>query len=220
MADLFTDCLGQIEEAYTRLGHRLGWRFLATPRRTLNSGSRVAFITLNPGGNGIDPTHGVGSCEGGSAYVHESWKGYPPGQSPLQQQVQRMFQWLNCEPDNTLSAYFIPFRSPSYEELVAPYESHAFAVQLWRGIFAKARPALIVCIGNETEKGLLSVLGHAGTTTSFPVGWGAQTAALTRYGGTLLLRLPHLSRFGIFGRLPSNEPLRIIRAEITRVQAS
>ena len=60
-----------------RYGHRLGWRFLATPRRTLSRDARVAFLTLNPGGDRVDPTHGVASCEAGSAYVHDAYVPLP-----------------------------------------------------------------------------------------------------------------------------------------------
>jgi hypothetical protein len=216
VGDLFADAVAQIEAAYVRLGHRLGWRFLATPRRTLNRRARIAFITTNPGGRGVDPDHGEASCEAGSAYLHESWKGRPPGNERLQQQVRAMFEWLGCDPNKTLSAYFIPFRSASLPELVARRESYSFAVQLWRGLFHHIRPTLVVCIGNDAEKGLHSVFGRPIATTAFPVGWAPQTAVLSQYAGHLILRLPHLSHFGIFGRAASAEPLGNIRAEVHR----
>src|SRR3954464_13905018 len=125
MADLFLDAVAEIEEAYVRLGHRLGWRFLATPRRTLNRRARFALITANPGGRAVNPHHGVASCEPGSAYLHESWKQSPPGQEDLQVQVRAMFEWLGKDPDSTLSAYFVPFRSPSLSELPARRKSIA-----------------------------------------------------------------------------------------------
>jgi hypothetical protein len=215
MADLFLDSVAEIRAAYARLGHRLGWRFLATPRRTLARDARAAFLTLNPGGDRIDPTHGVESCEAGSAYVHERW-GFPPGASPLQRQVRAMFAWLGLDPNATLSAYFIPFRSPSYSKLVAPEESFAFGVTLWRKILTEVQPALVICMGKPVESGLQSVWGRPMAATPYPVGWGAQTAVLSRYAGNLLLRLPHLSRFAVFERHASAEPLRVIRREIAR----
>jgi len=87
MPDLFTDAVTRIEAAYSRLGHRHGWRFLATPRSTLNADATLAVVRLNPGGELVDPSHGVESCESGSAYVHEEWKPSSPGDSPLQLQV-------------------------------------------------------------------------------------------------------------------------------------
>ena len=75
-------CVESIDAAYERLGHRLGWRFLAGPRRTFTDRARFGFITLNPGGTHEDPEHPRSSSENGSAYWIESWKGYPPGTAP------------------------------------------------------------------------------------------------------------------------------------------
>src|ERR1700694_147622 len=115
--DMYSEAIRAIETEYVRLGHTRDWRFLATPRQTLAAGSPVAFFTLNPGEGWIDPDHGRGSSEGGSAYVRERWHGFPAGESPLQFQVRAMFEWLGLVPDQPLTAYFIPFRSRDYETL-------------------------------------------------------------------------------------------------------
>jgi hypothetical protein len=39
----------RIQEAYERPGHQLGWRFLASPARTLSQDTDLAFVGLNPG---------------------------------------------------------------------------------------------------------------------------------------------------------------------------
>ena len=75
-----------INAAYTRLGHQLGWRFLAGPQRTFTSRTPFALITLNPGGARENPDHSRTSSENGNAYWIESWKGHPPGTAPLQLQ--------------------------------------------------------------------------------------------------------------------------------------
>lgn len=216
MPEPFDTSVIEIQDAYARLGHRLGWRFLATPRGTLCSDAKLAFVTLNPGGDGIDPAHGVESCEAGSAYVHESWGGCPAGVSPLQRQVRAMFRWLGADPDRVLSGYFIPFRSPSLAALSTPIESFAFGVTLWRRLFASMNPSLVVCIGKDVERGLLAIWGRPVSTNLYPVGWSPQSAALGRYEKRTLLRLPHLSRFRIFGRPQSAEPLEAIRIELQR----
>jgi len=131
-----------------------------------------------------------------------------------------MFAWLGLDPNATLSAYFIPFRSPSYSELVAPEESFEFGVTLWRRIFTEVHPVLVVCTGKVAESGLRSAWSHPIEATQYSVGWGAQTAGLSRYAGNLLLRLPDLSRFAIFERHASAEPLRVIRGEVERHRAA
>jgi hypothetical protein len=220
MTDLFLDCVAEIEAEYARLGHLRGWRFLASPRNTLASTARVALLTLNPGGERIDRSNGIESCEAGSAYVRERWGNQQPGASPLQKQVRAMFAWLNVDPDVTLTAYFIPFRSPEYAELVAQQESLEFGCKLWRRILSEVQPTLVICLGKDVEKGLYSLWGRPLAMTEHPVGWEPQRAVLSRYPGKLLLRLPHLSRFRIFGRAASAEPLRVIRKELERQLAA
>ena len=159
MADLFDDAVSHIYAEDARLGHQHGWSFLCTPRRTLANDAERAFITLNPGGRTNPPTDILESCEARSAYVHGEWEGHEPGTAPLQRQVRAMFAWLDLDPETTLSAYFIPFRSPSYSELVRKEESYRFGVRLWRTIFAEVQPRLVVCMGNDVESGLRAVWG-------------------------------------------------------------
>ncbi len=47
--------------------------------------------------------------------------------------------------------------------------------------------------------------------------WGKATATLIRYDARVLLRLPHLSRFRIFGREASEGPLRTVHAELAQL---
>ena len=48
-----------------------------------------------------------------------------------------MFAWLGIIPDETLTAYFIPYRSRDYETLRSPGGPYAFAVGLWRRYLPK-----------------------------------------------------------------------------------
>jgi hypothetical protein len=212
---LYTECIDTIAAEYTRLGHTLGWRFLTSPRKTLLPHAPVTLLSLNPGGGRPDPSHGAGSCEAGSAYLHESW-GRPAGQAPLQIQVRALFDWLGSDPDDSLSAHFIPFRSPSYEALPARQASWTFAVRLWRHILSQVHPTLVVCLGSEVERGLRDVWGAPDRESEHvSVGWGAYTASLATYGDIVLLRLPHLSRFAVFGREASKAPLATLRQKLT-----
>ena len=82
----------EIAAAYEASDNRLGWRFLTCPRRNLSAQTRVAMITLNPGGTEDPPDHPRESSEVGSAYLHERWPGHEPGAAPLQRQVQALFE--------------------------------------------------------------------------------------------------------------------------------
>ena len=150
-------CVESIDAAYRRFGHRLGWRFLAGPRRTFTPRTQFAFITLNPGGAHEDPDHPRSSSESGSAYWIESWKGHPPGTAPLQFQVQELFARIitvvgaSESPrafveNRVLIAHFVPFRSPSLDTLHRRRESITFARQFWADILAEWIPRTILTI--------------------------------------------------------------------------
>ena len=225
-ADLFDRSVGQIEQAYRDLGHALGWRFLTGPKATLSPRTRIGLITMNPGGDHEPEDHPRGSCEAGSAYLVEAWPGYARGRAPLQLQIQAMLgalarhlgdpsplaQFMN---ERVLSAQYVPFRSPSFAALPRRRESLAFANGLWRGILAHWQPRLLITIDTETYSSLqATLLGHSAQIIDrqhLPTGWGdyqAEVIRLSRPDGAppiTLARLPHLSRFALFGR-PASRP--------------
>jgi hypothetical protein len=222
-ADVFKEAVQKIEGEYRRLGHRRDWRFLTAPRRTLGPETRTALISLHPGGEGAELGQGKESCEAGSAaYINESWHGCRPGESKLQKQVMGLFEWLGENPNETLSAYFIPFRVPRFEDLHERDASLEFASTLWKRLFQTIRPTLVICLGAETFKGVGAILsdirGPPIRDTKFLVGWGEQKATLVQYREGLLLRFPHLSRFAIFERPQSTAYLTTILHEIRELR--
>ncbi|MFA5718770.1 MAG: hypothetical protein WC952_13745 [Desulfobulbaceae bacterium] len=221
---LFTRCLEDIADEYHRLNHTLGYRFLLGPSSTLAADTDILFLGLNPGGGVIPPDHPSDSCEQGPAFLNETWNAAAGrGNSALQQQVRAMFRDLAAMVpgsgdysqlmNQTLLAYYIPFRSPDFARLPHKVASRQFARRLWRGILGQIGPRLIICINNETFADLASILEEiAGTQPEVVrsgVGWGNISAELAMFNGgrgrTSLLRFPHLSRFRIFDR-PESQP--------------
>jgi hypothetical protein len=162
---VFAEACQQIESAYAHLGHDMGWRFLNSPSSLLARSTPIAPITLNPGGSINRADHARESSEHGSAYVLESWgRGHPPGEAPLQLQIRRLFSMLSSalgrEPGGdgllhaSLSAHFVPFRSPSIASLHRREESFEFASDLWRGIFDHLDPRLLITIDRRTTDAL------------------------------------------------------------------
>jgi hypothetical protein len=228
--DTFLKWCADIQDAYDRLGHTMGWQFLTSPRATLR-GCEIALITMNPGGSIERPDHGRESSEAGSAYIVEAWKhGYAPGEAPLQVQVRRMFSLLASAQSGritgdellnaSLAGYFVPFRSPQFKALAHPRESLSFATKLWARIFEYIDPKLIITIDQKTTRHLLPILSTkygAPSRQQFPIGWGTYDADLFSFPSVdvqrALLRLPHLSRFPVFGRQTSQRHVeRIIAA--------
>lgn len=220
--DLFVRSVGEIEKAYRDLGHTLGWRFLTGPKATLSPRTQIGLITMNPGGDHEPNDHPRASSEAGSSYLFESWPGYGRGQAPLQFQIQAMLgslarhlgdptplaQFMN---ERVLTAQYVPFRSPNFAALPRRKESVAFAQGLWRDVLTHWQPRLLITIDTETFTNLrTTLLAQPGTRTTvhehFPTGWGeyqAEAVRITRPGdapAVTLARLPHLSRFALFGR--------------------
>ena len=214
LEELHRRSCAEIAAAYEASDNRLGWRFLTCPSRNLSAQTRVAMITLNPGGTEDPPDHPRESSEVGSAYLHERWPGHEPGAAPLQRQVQALFEQLNeklgAYPDGrqlleaTLTAQFVPFRSRSWKTLENKRECLTFVRDLWTRIFEHIEPELVICIDQRTTRELVKIL-EAKTQTSaeihsLPTGWGRIKANVIHIGPTTLIRFPHLSRFRLFGR--------------------
>ncbi|MCY4440620.1 MAG: hypothetical protein OXE53_10495 [Deltaproteobacteria bacterium] len=218
-----------IGAAYERLGHRLGWRFLAGPRRTFTCRAPFALITLNPGGRRENPDHPRTSSENGSAYWIESWKECPPGTSPLQLQFQELFARIVTivgakesprafVENRVLAAHFVPFRSRSLKTLHRRSESIAFARQFWAELLAEWLPRTILTIDRVTFKNLRGIISNRPAEVvdhrRFPTGWGRYNAEAFRFrtserGETVTLaRLPHLSRFRLMSKEACHEPVQ------------
>ena len=225
--DLFEDTVKRIERFYKDRGYRLGRRFLTCSRKVLDGDTpQIALITLNPGGEKQRPDHPRDSCEEGCAYLVESWKnGKPPGEAPLQIQVRRMFAELAEKLEypgtpeelleESLSGYFIPFRSPDVKSLGHKREALDFGESIWSSILEFVRPGLIICIDKDTYKRLKRLIprvcGLSGANhIQIKTGWGKYKADIVEFGEspkTKLLRLPHLSTFKLFSRAECAEPV-------------
>jgi hypothetical protein len=118
----------------------------------------------------------------------------------------------------SLAGCFVPFRSSQFKPLAHPHESLTFAMKLWTQIFSRCDPKLIITIDQHTTRGPTQILNaKSGGTPSqqqFPIGWKTYPADLFTYGSVGMLRLPHLSRFAIFGREASQSHVEGIIAAV------
>jgi len=180
----------EIEAAYDRLGHKHGWRFLYTPKRTLSPETRLATVGINPGGG--DWEEPCSSVEAGSAYRTETWPGNGPA---LQAQIQLLYRELARKVgapspeqlmDETLAANFYPFRSTREGRLANKVASREFSRQLWRTILRHVNPRVWICFGGTPAQELQRLLPASGwrrveTTGAVRVGWAKWTYELARY---------------------------------------
>jgi hypothetical protein len=154
----FDSTVDTIRHAYSRLGHRLGWRFLYTPAKTFSPNTRIVFIGLNPGGKVFGPAEP--SVEEGNAYRVQPW-GTDGRLNSLQRQVCAFYSLLaealpghNAKAlmDTTLSANFCPFRSQDWTRLRAREESIFFSQRLWTNILDFVRPDILVTMGSQVTR--------------------------------------------------------------------
>ena len=214
---LFDSCVRDIDAAYQKLGHTLGWRFLSVSRSVLDGPVRVALITINPAGRVIPADHPWASCEDGCSYLVERWDDAPAGRSTLQVQVQEMFALLHASirfvgsvrelMEQSLIAHFVPFRSPRFAELPRKSESLALGRQLWAKLLPRTSPRVIICLGRDVQRELRQLIPRAMSAMhvsceSHRTGWGNYTADIdtfrAEYGAVRLLFLPHLSTWTLF----------------------
>ena len=190
------------------------------PRRLLNPQTKILYLGLNPGGKEDLPEHPHTSCENGTAFFTESWKNNVPGTENLQVQTQLLFERLRnhlgihgittreFSDSHILSAYFIPFRSDSWESLPKKTESIKSACKLWEKIFSHWMPTYIITLGRDNyiqiENFLLKNNFTASPIENISSGWGScshQVRAFHRKGQTIYLgTLLHLSRYSIMGK--------------------
>ena len=218
-----------VAEAHDRLGHELGWQLLLSPARTLDEATRLALVGLNPGGDHALPPQL--STEAGNAYRVEGWA---PDGTPnrLQQQVTTLFELLAARlgegasaaelMDGTLTTSFCPFRSPDWQRLAARDESVEVARELWDELLTHVWPSVFVCLGELAATEIGAALQRAGAlrsgTSTAPVHWGKATYTETLYradrGDVLVVRLPSLTRFSIFGREASQDVVDVLVEDI------
>ena len=208
-----------IEQKYQELGYELGWSLLYGPFETMwNPKYPIAFFGLNPAGNHfIKPSL---SSEEGSSYLCECWGENEKGQAPLQIQVKKMFEMIaSCLPspvpvsdllNGCLTANFTPFRSANWNVLEHRSDALNFSRKLWNERILKVPSNLYITMAipsfNEINSLLIeSGYRKSGYDISEKVGWGDvryQMASYEKDGfKSLLIRVPHLSRYKIFNSM-------------------
>jgi|APTNR8051073442_1049403.scaffolds.fasta_scaffold05976_5 hypothetical protein len=205
----------KIEEAHNKLGYSLGWRFLSCPEARLRD-AKTAIITLNPGGNVRDFPEW--SQELGNAYAMESWKSKSAGEDKIQIQINRLCELIGEDINEVLTSHFVPFRSPSWNELQNRELAFEFSRQLWTWALSVSQINEIYCVGADACVFFSELLNAKELAPSLS-GWG--TIKVKRFvtnSGTILIGLPYLGRFALFGK-PHRDKLFLESVSETRAHA-
>ncbi|TLS77580.1 hypothetical protein FE236_02950 [Mariprofundus erugo] len=205
-----------VDREYQKLECNLGWSMLYCPFENMWSPRYpIAFFGLNPAGNEyFEPSI---SYEKGSAYLCDEW-GYKAGEAPLQKQVVELFKSIASSLHSpvpyadllkgSFAANFVPFRSKDWGCFERKIEALEFSRALWRERVNVVPTNLYITMAkisfSEIASLLIAVGYHELENTTDKVGWGNVTYQMNAYEReghkSLLIRLPHLSRYKIFGR--------------------
>ena len=195
----------RLKRAEKELGFTDGYKFVYGPWETLEN-AEVAFISLNPGRAPDDADMRTLSDERGNSYEVERLA----TKSPITDQFLRLADLLGRRPTDVLAGVAAPFRSGNWMELSRSQRSGSLELgqEFWRAPFNRRNLRLILACSNEAARLAVEVTG-ASLEEEALAGWGS--IKLRRYrcrDGKVILHLPHLSRFKLLGREPSESVLR------------
>lgn len=214
-------------------GLQAGWSFLYSPRKTFSLKTPLFLVGLNPGGTAAKNAGEITS-ERGNAYFVERW-GLNCQPNKLQKQIGMMYDELVriISPqiprqdliDNTLAANFAPFRSPKWDSLRDRSELIEFSRGMWKSVLSTLNPKVMICFSRipyEEFTGLFIQNGYQKTKEEKePINWGKVTVEISSLfradKSVLLVRLPHLSRYQLFGREKSFKAAQFVCSRVANV---
>ena len=187
------------------------YRVLYTEPKSLNS--QYYFVGLNPGGVETDASDLY--VESGNAILNENWAGTK--KNPLQNQMIYFFEdmakvlgrtddWMPYMNTQWMISNYVFYRSPSWDTMARKREHINTSKAIWRLIFNKTVPKIIVANGYETHEHMVSLLEEFGwnkieeTRSCNP--WDGPHIIVMRLGDKVCLTVgfAHLSRFPIIRR--------------------
>ena len=198
--------LRKIEAAYR---FERGYKLLYCPWETLDH-HKLVFLSLNPGARtprGSDPIEQGVSDERGNSYEVEQFN----SRSPISDQFLRLCAFMAVAPAEVLTGVVAPFRSASWEALTVRQRdaSMDFGQRFWdRALRLSPHNAGIIVCSRRAANLVVSLLG-ASLEKELGTGWGHYR--IRRYRtkeDRLIVGLPHLSRFKLFGRAKSEPYLK------------
>ena len=188
------------------------YRFLYTEPKSLDSS--YFFVGLNPGGEITDPSDLF--VEVDNAIVHEKWDKSGKGYNGLQQQVIYLFQqmanylgvgeWIPYMSQKWMISNYVFYRSKRWAEMARKKEHIANCKAIWKMIFEKNTPKVIIANGHEAYEFMIEMLEEFEYTKESEAkscrAWDGPHITIMKKEETkcLLVGFAHLSTFKVVKR--------------------
>lgn len=188
------------------------YRFLYTEPKSLDSS--YFFVGLNPGGEETNPSYLF--VEEDNAIVHEKWNKSGKGYNGLQQQMIYFFQqmsnhlgvgeWIPYMSKNWMISNYVFYRSGRWTEMARKKEHIENCKLIWKIIFDKNIPKIIIANGHETYEfmnGLLEEFGYEKESEAKSCrAWDGPHITIMKNGEVkcLVIGFAHLSTFKVVKR--------------------
>jgi hypothetical protein len=208
-----------IQEIRTHIESNPGsYRFLYTEPKSLNS--QYLFIGLNPGG--VETAQSDLYIESGNAVLNENWG--ENGKNPLQNQILYFFEdmakvlgntgdWIPYMNTEWMISNFVFYRSPNWKEMAAKKQHIQTCKYIWKKIFERNVPKIIVANGYETQEYMINLLQEFGWVKLNELRacgpWNGPHIIIMKNGDSqcITVGFAHLSRFPIIRREKNKECL-------------
>lgn len=197
----------ELEEAEDGLGFSDGYQFVYGPWDTLEKAD-IAFLSLNPGKPSPYHMNSIReiSNERGNTYEEERHTTI----SRINEQFLQLARLLGRNPAEILTGVVVPFRSAKWDVLKPNQKLGSLAVgrRFWKAPLSRPDLRLVIVCSREAKR-LVVDLTAATPDSEARAGWG--NIRLRRYRsrlGKVIVQLPHLSRFTLLGREPSESKVR------------
>ena len=206
------------------------YRFLYTEPKSLDS--QYLFVGLNPGGEETDPSDTF--IPAGNAVLNENWA--PTGtKNPLQQQILYFFEdiatefglveeWIPYMNTKWMISNYVFYRSPNWKIMAAKRAHIQTCKEIWRDVFARKVPKIIVANGYDTHRIMVKLLEELGWKQTevvlSPRDWEGPHKIQMELNGSICMTVgfAHLSRFPIIRRKENKETLAALYKILKKYQ--
>lgn len=195
----------RLARAERDLGLRDGFKFLFCPASTMRS-AKVAFLSQKPGRPPNAANLRTVSDERGNSYEVEARTTV----SPITEQFLRFCRFVGVRPSDVLTGVASPFRAAAWADLSPAQQAQGLALgrEFWDKPLRSPQLRLVVAVSQEAADLVVDVM-DAKPLDVLGSGWGSYSIRRFQANrGALIVHLPHLSRFKLFGRPASEAFLR------------